>query len=700
MRASFLLGLALAAGAAEAKPLAVAGKAEVSALVDVPLYTSPGGADPGWYVEAKAGDKALLLRVATGHGEVKLTEAAIARIGAKASGAEGKKTARVAELDLGGVKLREIAAKVVPPSRGPYVHGEIGLGGFPGLAYSIQPSAGTVKLAPAAAGAELVAAVGTAVPFTQSPGGKQKLGGKDYEWDDALYMVPVTFSGVAIPTELVTQSDETWIAREVAGTWFSVAGGDPPPKYDLPAAPSHPAGSATHEWRSVAVAGAERQALVTRSGKGPGYVFDAPARVGMDILAGFDLAIDPAGGRLALRPSPASAAKPYAPVVEAQLRKDLEPPPADPAAKAPADPAAEAKRLAGAQGALAAFLVDRGAYEEGAQLARAAAEALGNDCAPWGVAGGAYLSLGQSAAAAEAFAKGAALYEAWAARPLAERTKISKDKAASDKAKKTWTGPQPQDHGCHVQWGNLGLARVQAGDFAGAAALYPAKLDLDETLPVAAGIALLKLGRPADAEAAFRQAVKLTEGAWPVEARTGLLLAIAGRDPALALAQVDAQGHALSELPRPALEAWASLLAEVRGAAAVGKLKAAAESWPGHAGAQVVIADALRRAGDPAAADLALAQALARAEQEVAAFPAAGQGWIALAEARLAAGKLADAEAALARASALAPHDAHVAWAAAKIAAAKGDSSGAAALRKRAAILGVRSPAYAQHLGS
>jgi tetratricopeptide (TPR) repeat protein len=704
MRAPILLGVVLAAAMtraspAEAKPIKVAGKGEVASTIEVPLYAGPDPADTAWYVEAKVGDKSLLLRVATGHPFLKLSEGAAAKIGLKVVGSkdDGKRHATAAAIDLGSAKLTGVRVEIdkpFDPALG--VDGELGIAGFPTLAFAVLPSKGVVTIAPAPGGDALVAGVGTPLDWGRGEDRKYTIGGDDYEYWGVPYAIPVAYSGVEVPSGLASEESTTKVWREATeSTWWNVKGVEQE-LASLPPAPSRPEGATTWERREVGLGGTTVQATVRREGAGIKYAHIVPATLGQDVLAGFDFAVSPAAKSVALAAAKERKSTDYGPVREAELRKALDPPPADPAAKAPVEPTAEAKRLAGAQAELAAFLAARGSTEEALALAVAASAAEPAACTSFLPVGDYALALGRSAEAAAAYTKAAELYEPWAARPLAERTKITKDKAALEKVKGTWTGAIPQDHSCHVARAGRAWASLQSGDFAAAVADYPAKLDLDEGLAVAAGSAFLLSGRVEEADAAFRQAVKLTEGRWPADAREGLMLAWRGRSPAMAAAQIDPGVGALSQVSGAALDAWVADMA--RGSDGLRVLRGLAGAWADVPAVEAAVARGLRVAGDASAADAAAGRALDAAEADVVARPRSGSAWAVLAVARASAGRSAEAAAALDRAKALAPAAVDVAWAGAVVAGAAGDSVGASALGKRAAILGVRSPAYAQLL--
>ncbi|MFN7145357.1 MAG: hypothetical protein ACK4YP_16410, partial [Myxococcota bacterium] len=323
-----LLLLAASLPVAYAAPVKPAGEVALTGVVEVPLYAGLSGEDAGSYVEATVGDKKLLLRVATGHRDLLLSEGALGKLGLKASGKDDEKTAKVESLSIGGATFTGVKARVSAPAKSGAlaIDGEIGLPGFEGLAFAILPSTGVLRLATGPDGAALVSGVGAATPANAVwEERKVKLGDNKVNVRGASLSTPVKWSGVELPAVLAVESSGTWLAREVEGVdWYQVKGGKP--VVDLPDAPGAQVGEARVEWREVAVGGVTVPTSVKRVGKGPGTLLEGvvSAQIGADVLAGLDLAYDPVSGTLAARPAPTSKRADYAPAYEANLRAALE----------------------------------------------------------------------------------------------------------------------------------------------------------------------------------------------------------------------------------------------------------------------------------------------------------------------------------------------------------------------------------------
>ena len=167
-------------------------------------------------------------------------------------------------------------------------------------------------------------------------------------------------------------------------------------------------------------------------------------------------------------------------------------------------------------------------FDEAIGLRKEVTTAQADDCTSWLALGSTLVAASRPTEAIDPLTKAAALYAPWAALPLADRDDISEKKAAAEKKKEDWTGQIPQSNACHVANGLLAVAQLQNRNPAAVAELYPARMDLDANLAVAAGNAALLQGKLDVAEAAYRRALQVTGGT-DAEARIGLYLAMAPR---------------------------------------------------------------------------------------------------------------------------------------------------------------------------
>jgi len=654
------LSVALPAYAAGSEAI---GTATLSDVVELPLYAA-GPDDPGFYVEAKVGEERLLLRLVTEHGKLLLTEAAGKRVGASWKGKDDPATGgwddRHAMLDavaLGGAQLSDVRAMVYGSRATDVgVDGEIGLAGFPDLAWAFLPDQGIAKIAPVAQGGEVLTWVrGQAVPFTSTEARKVKAGASKVPLDGAPYVVGVRWSGVEVPARLVLGGDSR-LAREVEGGTSWRYRSDAPPVVKLPVAPGRVAGEARMEWREVEVGGVTRWVDVRRFGQGVTHYADVNADLGVDALAFTAFAVDPASHMIALLPAEAPKRTPYADTWLASVKAEL-------------DAAADDDARKGAESAWADALLATGRLQDALPLLQKRAADPEASCADWLAVGEVGATVGMWSEAVDALGRADALYAPWAALPLDERQEAQADKAKADKKEEAWQGPVPQPHACHVAAGRLAAVRVQMNDLAAVATLYPSRMDLDPGLPMAAGAAALLAGQPDAAQAAFRQAERLDGAAVNPDARVGLWLALARSNPALAPAQLEAAGQADNSV----VLAKALALEADGGTALLGRLLAQNPGDP-------LLLAAQARTGDAAA--VAAAEAAFRAR--TALYPT-NATWLAeYARFLLGAGKLAEARGAAQAALALAPTDGFAWLVMSEIEGQGGDAARAADARKRA----------------
>lgn len=542
---TLLLSLALLPAPAHARALPPAGDAALSSSVEVPLLRGPADGDERVYVEAKVGDTSLLLAVATGHSEVWLTSKAAgrAKLAVRGGNPDPDKTkdgkATIESLALGAATLTDVKVRVAMGPVSTKADGEIGLAGFPDLAWALRSSQGVLVLAPASEGAALVASVGGAAHPTPDFGKlatrSVKSGHQKDEVPEALPLVlPVTVDGIEVAASVCLECADTALVREFGGTVPWSRTDDIPFAWraePLPSAPTVGLGLAVREARSVTVAGATRLTAVARPGVGPVYGFVPHAELGAPLVGTLDLAVDPVGRTFALADKGAPKRGASRDLLLARAQKAVTD------AKAAAEPDTDA-----VVGALAGLAEARTlAHDPTAALAtwREVVGLRGDRCEHLVALGKAALAAGDPAVAADAFGRADTLYAPWAKLSLDERSRIRQDWEAAQAKDEAWTAIVPQAGTCFEAAGLLASAQLARGDAAAVGALYPARLDLDPGLPRAAGSAALLSGVPDAARAAFQQALTLARGAEDRRARAGLFLSWRDQDPARAAEQID-----------------------------------------------------------------------------------------------------------------------------------------------------------------
>ena len=662
---AFTLPIALAlVGSAGASPLPSAGNATASGVVEVPLLAGPSRNDPYFYVEARVGEQTLLLRLVTEHPFVLLSDGAVTRLDLKMKGKDKAETpyldekhAQVATMALGGASLSEVQVHPYQPRRDEGtlgVDGEIGLAGFPGVAWAFVPSKGVLRITPAAEAAPLLATIGgVAVPFRTNAGTREKVGKHTIAVDVTPYVIPVAFSGVELPTELRLGVGSRLATEIEGGTPYHYADVEIAPIV-IPAAPARAAGEGRDEWRELTVAGTRVWSWVERAGRGPEYRYAVNAEIGVDVLRNFDFAVDPAHQTLVMKGGVSPLRGDGAAVVEARLKQAV-----DEAGKDAKDDASRAEARRGALATYAAFLQERGDAAAAVPLWKEVAEGDPERCDHWLNYGTVLRRAGSAADTIDALTRADGLYARWAGVSLAERVDLDARDAAAKKKDQTWEGTIPQDHACAATAGLLALSRLDQRDSAAVAALYPSRLDLDAVLPTVAGIEALRAGHPDAAQAAFRQAERLDGVAQNPNARLGLFLAYQGASLDQARGQLEAiQFQFMGRTEPHAVELYAAALRP--SGQVIPALEAALEHRPGDAVLLTQLGVEQTLAGDAASAARSFASAEARFKDDLSAT-GAGSALAEYAWYLTAAGKAADARPIADQAVKLMP-DSGVAW--------------------------------------
>lgn len=679
----------LLVAAALAKDLPPAGHATVSGVVEIPLYAAPVPGVEGWFIEAKIGDKPVLLQIATEVDGLELSEASATRVGLKPSGKEGEKKASVKQIDIGGVVITGVKASMGKPL-GTGIDGKIGPASFPELAWAVLPSAGKVKLGPAGA-SSVASEIGGDLPYAHVAGEEPKVGKDKLKIAPNPVRVTTTVSGVKLDAGLATGTPRGRVFTEVdtGTTWFSVKG-KTSTSSPLPALDGLEVADKEQEWRAIDLGGAQSWARLDRVGAGLAFPYLAPARVGFDVLQHFDLGVDPSRMAITLKPNSGNTAGSYTSAYLARVEEGLKP-----AEEPPADAEAARKAQIGpVSGAASAYLAV-GQYGKAAEYAKKWTELEPERCTSWHALGGAMLATGNAADALPHLRKAADMYAPWAARPLEER----KDLAASEekRAKRPdFDGVYSQPHSCHTAAGDVATALVASGNGKGVAELYPSRLDLDNGLPRAAGTAHLLAGEAVAAEAAFRQAVKLSYSK-DAAARAGMMLAARGRDASLALAQFvanpDSDVHGVRYFT-----VYADTLRQAKGAdGAIAALEAYVARAPWSVPGWLALAAEQAAAGRDASASVAKAQALL--DQQLPWNSSSATLLSYQAEAHRLAGKLDDAAASADKALGIDAASADAYFVRARVAEAQGDAAKASDWRKKAGAVAAANPLYGSLLG-
>lgn len=553
---------------------------------------------------------------------------------------------RIAIGDLVLERVRALVSSSKARIGGGYADVQIGLGAVPGLAWAILPSEGVVRFAPAAEGAALVSAVGgQKLTYTSTGWEKVKFGKERKIAPAQSLIVPVTVGGAKVQAVLNTAVPISSVGADV--TFDSTA---EKAKGDI------------HSYWTTLTLGDDlhRQAWFTRDSELERGAFPAnEAVVGAEILAWFDIAVDPAHHALALaytqsqtRKDPTTdlldraekAAKAADTKAASNDRKpsgrtgdgtasvwapDRTSMPDDTAPliawasvatgaagstatsseapKAGTNSSADtnssdnkgAKPDAQAWRKVARLDEQAGRWEDAIAVYKKLAEADEDDCSAWLDLGSAQLGGGHPADAIPSLERASKLYHSWWDLDHDTRKKYAKKlKKDSNDAPK---GIQEQDSACYVADGKLAAARFATGDLAAVEDLYRHRLDLDPMLAVVLGNADIAERAFDKVQEPMRQALKLEDTPLPAP-RLGLALAYAREGDWNTANGLFQKAMRLDDEDAMAEQTWIDAMIEARGArAALEAATAWADAHPDSTAAAFNLARAAQLAGDPAA---------------------------------------------------------------------------------------------------
>jgi tetratricopeptide (TPR) repeat protein len=533
MRAYWLVSLAFVSLPAMAGSMdeftATPGDVAISGPVEVALYTTPwGSAFP--CVEVQVGDKTFLFALATGDPTTWISGDVAAAAGIKAKPANkkvlnlkgsenefkagGKVVAgTLPELRIGELTLTDVPVVTEPLKRstivadpsapaGLNVDGRLSLTALDSVAWAVIPSKGVVRFAPAADGSALLAQVGgTPVDYGRSTQprykfGKDKRGGGP----DTLMTIAATVGGAESPhTEVFLESAFGTVhpkfAPEGAGTrWF---------------------GDESWTLTTVGLGGTTvREDAKVR----PGLEYYAEyskgnvtASIGSDVLALFDIAADPASHKVTFQPTTAQVRQNPLDRMIAEAEKGLtEPAPKEGDEPKPAD-APPWKPDPSTLARLAQLHELRGEPQKALAYLQQKKDLDERDCSGWHELGEQQIELGDLDGAVTSLTQASQLYHAWWDLPVEQRTELAAELGELDPEEKKAAEFYQEPSSCFVADGALAAALYLKGDLAKVEELVKTRTDLDTGLTNVAGNAYLVAGKPADAQAAYRQSIRISQ---------------------------------------------------------------------------------------------------------------------------------------------------------------------------------------------
>ena len=236
------------------------------------------------------------------------------------------------------------------------------------------------------------------------------------------------------------------------------------------------------------------------------------AVIGQDILAGFDVVADRAGGTLTLKKAAVEQRADPLPFMIAEATKAIAS--ESEGVTEPSVTADEKQEETPVKGAAADWARLQDLYTESKQFDTALQAAQnrtilnGRDCEDWMALASAQTAQADFAGAIVSYEKASELFHAWYDLSLEERQRIKKDLAKLNDAQKQHADHYVADESCHLSDGRLAAATFAAGDVLTIEKLYRERLDLDPKLALLAGNALITRGELVHAHEPLRQALK------------------------------------------------------------------------------------------------------------------------------------------------------------------------------------------------
>lgn len=361
--------------------------------------------------------------------------------------------------------------------------GALGLLSFPELAVSIVPSEGVVRFSPAGTGLTIE---GETLQYTLVESRTIKDGGKRWLKPEGM-VVDGTMGEDAVRVRL--SSNPSVISSDALPDGAVLRGdGMKEARFDL-------------------ALGATKLDMDARVGPSKSFSKSSwDVSVGANEVVGWDIGWDPAAGTVSFKEASAiSRVVVDDDPVETALEA-LTPPVSDEPGD---DTTLDGAALAGAHMGVASAYASVGDLEKALEHAVKAQDADPGSCSTHYAVGDYLLMADRYEDAIPHFEEAGTLYGAWGDLPLAARTENEELKVELEEDGWDYEGPAIQSSSCHSAWGKAAIAKLALSDYDGAVAYYDDHMDLDADLARAAGLARMAQGRYDEAEAAWRQYLRL-----------------------------------------------------------------------------------------------------------------------------------------------------------------------------------------------
>lgn len=605
-------------------------------------------------------------------------------------------------LHIGELRLEGVRAMVQGSGTGGTIPSDevrIGMGALPTVSYAILPSQGVVKFAPAAEGPALLSEVGGApLAYSETPWGKAKFG-KD--------KVLVPFRTLELPAKVGEVEVKMALEHGVHGSAIS-------PEAGVALEGGINDGDAWYYWLDAGLGEAETSGWFYRNSSLDRGSYTHQGVLGSDAVGTLDIAVDRSSMTLAVAPVAEPKRESIVDSIIERAEKDLEEGLAEldeagseeggeessddssgEEGEAAPDPA-----RSGLHATLAGVYSQFNRVEDAVASYATAVELDGTSCTLLMSYGEAQLLSGDVDGAIASLGEASELYHAWWDHSLEERKEMKRLAKKGDALTKDAEGnnadPKEAPGACHTADGLLAAAHLVKGDLEAVEQAYRAHLDLDSSLALIYGNAVLLEGEAERAHEPLRQAIRLEAGTQRPLPRVALGIAYASAGDHASASELFRRAAELDSDDPMAVSLWLDSLRRESGeAAALEQARAWAESRPDNTAAHLAWVQAAQAAGDAGQSAAAAEAAGAVFEAQVLRQPGDAALQATYARFLVSQGKLDSAQAAADKATELDP-GLGLAWIAqADVASAKGDEAAAAGHLERAGGVASSHPAYA-----
>ena len=255
--------------------------------------------------------------------------------------------------------------------------------------------------------------------------------------------------------------------------------------------------------------------------------------IGQNLLAGFDIAADRTAKNFILKKADKVKRESPLSFMIAQVEKNIEAADeAEPSAEDAADTESTEATADEAEPEVAGtakdwgMLVDlhraAGDFSAAIEAGKNAVALDDSDCTEWSRLGQVYREAGDIGEAIVAYEKSASIYHGWYDLPLEARKELKEELDKLEGEEKENSDYNVAVPNCHTADGVLAALTFAAGDLRTVGDIYRDRMDLDTTVALAAGTALVVQGQFDQAQGPLRQALKQGHGS---QAMTRLALA-------------------------------------------------------------------------------------------------------------------------------------------------------------------------------